>query len=189
MERGQRQRGAEHARSNGMPLGLVGVEQALGRCPVNDLGELPSQIHGVLDAGVESLSADGRMHVRRVARQQHPSIAVGRRLPRGIAESRQPRRAMSAEVRPVRGDERLADLGQRRLAVADVRFFEHDAHELWVLHLAQRMGALLATAGMSGSADGTGAAARFTFPTPWRAIDLVDTASSASTGCGQERPR
>src|SRR3712207_6975188 len=51
-------------------LGVVGVEEALRCGPVDHLGQLPAQVHRVLDAGVEALAADRGVHVRRVAGQQ-----------------------------------------------------------------------------------------------------------------------
>ncbi len=54
--------------------------------PLHHLGELPSEIHRILDTNVESLSARRGMHVRRVASQEHPSVPVGRRLPGHVGE-------------------------------------------------------------------------------------------------------
>ena len=87
------------------------------------------------------------MHVRRVAGQEHASLAVGRRLPGHVGEPREPRDVVNAEVGPVDGDERLAKLVQRRLvALPDVRLDQHDAHALAVLELADAVDALVATA-------------------------------------------
>ena len=117
----------EHARANRVPLGLVGVEQALRRGAVDHLGQLPSQVHGVLDTDVESLSARRGMHVRRVAGQEHASLPVGRRLPGHIGEPREPRDVVNTVVGPVDGDERLAKVAQGRLvALPDVLFDQHD---------------------------------------------------------------
>ena len=72
----------EHARTDRVPLGLVGVEQALRRRAADHLRQLPSQVHGVLDADVEPLPARRRVHVRRVAGQEHASL-LGRSPPAG----------------------------------------------------------------------------------------------------------
>ena len=111
-ERRLRHGGLEHARPDRMPLGVVGIEQALRRCAVDHLGQLPSQVHGVLDTDVESLSAYRGMHVRRVAGQEHPSVSVRRRLPGHIGEPREKRDVVNAVVGPVDGDERPAKIVQ-----------------------------------------------------------------------------
>ena len=49
----------QHPRADRMPLGVVGVQQAVRRCPLDHLGELPSQVHRILHAGVEPLAAVG----------------------------------------------------------------------------------------------------------------------------------
>ena len=71
-ERDLRHRIAQHAGSDRVALGVVGIEQAFRRCPVDHLGQLPAQIHRILHAGVETLSTDRGMHVRGVAGEQHP---------------------------------------------------------------------------------------------------------------------
>ena len=137
----------EHARADRVPLGLVGIEQALRRRAVDHLGQLPSQVHGVLDTDVESLSACRGMHVRRVAGQEHPSLSVGRRLPGRVGEPREPRDVVNTEVGPVDGDERLAKVVQGRLvALPDVRFVQHHPHALAVLQFAQGIDAPVVTA-------------------------------------------
>jgi hypothetical protein len=77
----------EHARTDRVPFGLVGIEQALWRAAVN-LGQLPSQVHGVLDTGVDPLSAGRRMLARRVSGQEYAALAVGRCLPSRIGDPR-----------------------------------------------------------------------------------------------------
>ena len=146
-ERRLRHRALEHARTDRVPLGLIGVEQALRRCAVDHLGELPAQVHRVLDPDVESLSARRRMHVRRIAGQEHASRSVRRRLPRRIAEPREPRDVVNAEVGAVDGDERLAQIVEGRLvALPDLRLDQHDAHALAVLELADGIDALVTAA-------------------------------------------
>ena len=81
-QRDRRHRRVEHARSDGMALGLVGVEEAVRRCPLDHLGQLPAQVHRILHAGLEALAAVRRVHVRRVAGQEDPSVAVRRGLAR-----------------------------------------------------------------------------------------------------------
>src|SRR5262249_15059125 len=49
---------AQHAGTNRMPLRMVSLEQALRRCPVDNLREFPPQIHRILDTEIESLSTD-----------------------------------------------------------------------------------------------------------------------------------
>ncbi len=44
--------------------------------PLTTCAELPSEIDGVLHAGVEALPAHGVMDMRSIAGEQHPSLAV-----------------------------------------------------------------------------------------------------------------
>jgi hypothetical protein len=57
LKRGLRHGVLQHAGSDRMALGVVGVEQAVRRRPVHHLGELPSQVHRILHTGVEALPA------------------------------------------------------------------------------------------------------------------------------------
>src|SRR5690606_24139459 len=125
-------------------LGVVGVEQAFWRGPVDHLGELPPQVQGVLDASVEPLAAHRGVHVRRVAGEQHAPVPVGRRLPRRVREPRDPGRVVHAVIGPVQGNERRAELTQGGLvAVADLLLAEHGAYALAAFQLAQAVGAEL----------------------------------------------
>ena len=72
---------AQHAGSDRVALGMVGIQEAVWRCLVDHLGQLPSQIHRILHTGLEALSTVRGMHVCGVAGQQDPSVAVGRGLP------------------------------------------------------------------------------------------------------------
>ena len=114
-KRDLRHRVAQHAGSDRVALGVIGIQQALRRCPLDHLGQLPSQIHRILHTGVEALPTHRRMHVRRVASQQHPSLAVGRRLPGHIGEPGNPGGTVHPVIGPVDGDERLAEITQGRL--------------------------------------------------------------------------
>jgi hypothetical protein len=102
------------------------------------LGELPAQIHRILHADVEALSTDRGVHVRRVAGQQDPPVAVGRRLPGHVAEPGDPGRTVDPVVGPVDGDQAFAEIAQRGLARSDLRFGQHhsDRPALLVDHLA-----------------------------------------------------
>ena len=138
-QRDLRHRVAQHAGADRVALGVVGVEQALRRRPLDHLGQLPPQVHRVLHAGVEALSAHRGMHVRGVAGQQHPPFAVGRRLPGHVGEPRDPGGAVDPVVGPVDGDERLAEIAQGRLAVGPgVLLGHHDPYRpaIRVDHLA-----------------------------------------------------
>jgi hypothetical protein len=77
---------------------------------MNHLGELPCQIHGILNTDVESLSADWRMHVRRVAGQENASLSVARCLPRHIGKPGNIGGGVKTKICTVEGDERLADV-------------------------------------------------------------------------------
>ena len=64
-----------HLLGDGPALGLVGVEQIRLRVSLQDEGELPSKVEGVLHAAVHALAAGRRMHVRGVAGQEHATLA------------------------------------------------------------------------------------------------------------------
>jgi len=68
----------QHAGGDRVALGMVGIQEAVWRCLVDHLGQLPSQIQRILHTGVEALSSHRAMHMCGVAGQQHPSFAVGR---------------------------------------------------------------------------------------------------------------
>ena len=111
-ERDLRHRVAQHAGSDRVALGMVGVQEAFRRCPLDHLGQLPSQIHRILHADVEALSTHRGMHVRGVAGQQDPSVAVGRGLPSHVGEPGDRGGTVDPVIGPVDGDERLAEIAQ-----------------------------------------------------------------------------
>ena len=116
---GQRPGGARHGRYPGR----------FWRRLLDHLGQLPSQIHRILHTDLEALSTCRVMHVCGVAGQQHPSVAVGRRLPSRIGEPGDPGGTVHPVIRPVDGDERLAEIAQGGLTgLSDVRFGHVDPH-------------------------------------------------------------
>ena len=122
-----------------MALGVVGIQEAFRRCPVDHLGQLPPQVHRILHTGVEALSTHRGMHVCGVAGQQHPSVPVGRRLPGHIGEPGDPGGTVDPVVGPVYGDERLAEIAQGGFARGSgVLFGHHDPYRplIHVDHLA-----------------------------------------------------
>ena len=95
--------------------------------PLDHLGQLPSQIHRILHADVEALSAHRGMHMRGVAGQQHAPVAVGRGLPGHVGEAGDPGGTVDPEIGAVDGDERLADIAQGGFAVdPTLPFGQHD---------------------------------------------------------------
>ena len=66
-KRDLRDRVAQHAGGDRVALGMVGIQEAVWRCLVDHLGQLPSQVHRILHAEAEALSTRRVMHVRRVA--------------------------------------------------------------------------------------------------------------------------
>ena len=124
-----RHRGAQYAGSDRVTLGVVGVQEAFRRCPVDHLGQLPSQVHRILHADLEALSTIRGMHVCGVAGQQDPSVAVGRGLPGHVGEPGDPRGTVDPVIGPVDGDERLAEIAQSRFARgSEVPFGHHDPY-------------------------------------------------------------
>ena len=138
-KRDLRHRVAQHAGGDRVALGMVGIQEAFRRCPVDHLGQLPSQIHRILHTGVEALSTHRGMHVCGVAGQQHPSVAVGRGLPGHIGEPGDPGGTVDPVIGPVYGDERLAEIAQGGFARgSEVLFGHHDPYRpaIHVDHLA-----------------------------------------------------
>jgi hypothetical protein len=138
-ERALRHGVLQHAGSDRVALGMVGIQEAFWRRLVDHLGQLPSQVHRILHTGVEALSTRRGMHVRRVAGQQDPSVSVGRGLPGHIGEPGDPGGTVDPVIGPVYGDERLADVAQGGFAGgSDVRFGHHDPYRPAILvdHLA-----------------------------------------------------
>ncbi|CAM5635053.1 hypothetical protein SALBM311S_12901 [Streptomyces alboniger] len=65
---------AQHGPTDGVPFGLVGVEEFLTRVAVEDLGELPAEVGRVLQTGVHALTAGRTVDVRGVpARRTRPT--------------------------------------------------------------------------------------------------------------------
>ncbi len=138
-KRDQRHRVPQHHRSDRVTLGVVGVEQALGGCPVDHLGQLPPEVHRILHADLKALTAVRGMHVCGVAGQQDPSLAVGCGLPGHIGEPGDPRGIVDPVIGPVDGDERLAEVLQCGFARGfDAPLGHHDPYRpaIRVDHLA-----------------------------------------------------
>src|SRR5262245_42129383 len=66
------------------------------------------------------------MHVGRVAREQHTTLAVGRRLPRHVGETGDPRRTVRPEVGAVGRDERLTEVLHARFGPLIYLLFPQD---------------------------------------------------------------
>ena len=98
-KRDLRHRVAQHAGSDRVALGVIRIEEAFRRCPLDHLSELPSQVHRILHADVEALSTHRGMHVRGVAGQQDAPVAVSGGLPRHVGEPRDPGRDCGSRSR------------------------------------------------------------------------------------------
>jgi hypothetical protein len=62
-QRDLRHRVTQHAGSDRVALGMVGVQEALRRRLLDHLGQLPSQVHRILHTDVEALSTRRIVHV------------------------------------------------------------------------------------------------------------------------------
>lgn len=108
---------------------MVAIEKTFRGFLVDHLGQLPSQIHRILHAGVESLSADRVVHVRGVAGQQDSSVPVCLGLPGHVGEPGDPGGAVDSVIGPARGDESFAEVTQGGFARGpDVIFRHHDPY-------------------------------------------------------------
>ncbi|GDY51614.1 hypothetical protein SVIO_022370 [Streptomyces violaceusniger] len=64
-----------------MAFALVGVEQSGRSVSPHGRGELPAEVDRVAEAEVQPLAAERRVHMRGIAREQHPAAPVGLGLP------------------------------------------------------------------------------------------------------------
>src|SRR5882762_2642460 len=93
-------------------------------------------------SAVEALSARGVMNVRGVSGQQHPSLAVERRLPSHIGESGDRSRTVDPVVGAVYGDERFAEIAQGGfVSSAEALFRYQNPDRALISQPAQRMDA------------------------------------------------
>ncbi len=107
-----------HPLADRSAFALVGVQQPFGRPPPQLRGELPAEVHRVLDARVEALPAHRQVDVRRVARQEDPPRPVPVGQPGGVAEAGQPAHlgvVEQVEVGPRHAFHDRLELLQRRL--------------------------------------------------------------------------
>ena len=134
-----RHRVAQHTRGDRVALGVIGIEKAFRRYPLEYLGQLPSQIHRILHTDVEALSTHRGMHMRGVAGQQDASVAVSGGLPRHVGEAGDPGGTVNTKVGAVDGDQRLADVAQCGFAGgSDVPLGQYDPRSS-ILRLADAM--------------------------------------------------
>jgi hypothetical protein len=103
--------------ADGVAFGVVAVEQAGRRAAVDLGGELPAQVHRVLDADVQADATRREVHVGGVAREQHAAPAVLGGDPGGVAEAGQPGRVVHAEVAARHADRGGAQVLQRERVV------------------------------------------------------------------------
>ena len=103
-----RHRVLQHSRRDRMPFGVIAVEETVRRRPVGYPGKLPPQIHRILDAGVEALTADRVVHMRGVPRQQDSPVAIGHRLSGHVGCPENPSGAVDSIICSVDGDQRFA---------------------------------------------------------------------------------
>jgi hypothetical protein len=91
---------AQDAGPDRMALGMVGIQEALRDCPVDHLGELPSQIHRILYTDVEALlQGDDLLPATRPGRLARDAIHIASLMPsrsapqsvgRGLLRPRKP---------------------------------------------------------------------------------------------------
>jgi hypothetical protein len=119
-------------------LVVVGVQEAVRGRALDDLSELPSEVHRVLHTEAEALSTRRVMDVRGVPGKQHPSGAVGGRLARRVGEPRDPGRVVDPEVGAEHIAQRLAEIAHGGLgARADLSLGYDDPDRLAILHRAE----------------------------------------------------
>jgi len=87
----------QHGSGNGTALLLITVQQGR-RCSPDDGVQFPSQVIGILHAGVETLTASWRMNMSRIADQENPAHLVASREPRIHAVCGCPRHRMEMDI-------------------------------------------------------------------------------------------
>src|SRR6185503_5632998 len=97
---------------------MISIQQAFRRYALDHLGQLPSQMHGILHPGIEPLAANGVMNMRSIARQEDPPLPINFRLPRHVGEAGNPTGTVYPVIGAIDGDQSLAEIAQSRLASA-----------------------------------------------------------------------
>jgi hypothetical protein len=75
----------------------------------DDLGQLPAEVDGVLDAVLDTLAAGRIVDVRGVTGEEDPAFAIGSGLAGRVGEPGDPDRIVEAEIGSVDGDHGLAE--------------------------------------------------------------------------------
>ena len=102
-----------------MALGVVGVEQVVGRVTAYRRSELPAQVHRVLYADAQALAARGQVDVGGVAGEQDPVPAVRADQVRRVGEGADPQGVVPVDVLAGQALPRGGHLGEPwRYAVA-----------------------------------------------------------------------
>ena len=83
-------RAGDHLGTDRPAFRLVAVKQRFRCGALQQQGELPGEIVGVLDSGVHALAAGRGMDVGRIAGNEHAAAAVGVREPHADAKNRRP---------------------------------------------------------------------------------------------------
>src|SRR5205807_8571917 len=107
-----RDRVAQHAGGDRVALGMIGVQEAVWRGPLDDRGQLPSQVHRILHTGVEALSTYRVVDMCGVACEQDAPGAVGGGLSRHVGEAGDRGGTVDPVVGTPYGGERLPQLAQ-----------------------------------------------------------------------------
>src|SRR6185369_10989887 len=66
--------GFDEAAGEGDAFGFKAVEQRRRGAASEDVGQFPGEVHGVADAGVHALAADGAVDVGGVAEEEHAAL-------------------------------------------------------------------------------------------------------------------
>src|SRR5262245_13292774 len=84
--------------AEGLALGLVGIEERIGRPSAQDGSQLPGEIRGVLQAEVQTLPSKRREEVSRVPGQEKTLLAVPGGDERGVPIAGDPEASVKSVV-------------------------------------------------------------------------------------------
>ena len=119
---------------------MIGIQQGGRGYALDDLRQLPAQVHRILHAD-EALAAYRGVHMGGIAGEQDAAIAVGGGLARHVGEAGDPGGIADPEIRAVGGGERSAEIAQGGLAGGcRLPFHQHHSRLSAFFHAADGMG-------------------------------------------------
>src|SRR6266702_7060265 len=70
-----RRSGREDTESDGQAFGLIGIKQGFWRS-LQNVSKFPTQVVGILNAGIQALATSRRMHVGRISGEENTTVSI-----------------------------------------------------------------------------------------------------------------